>query len=119
MNEYINLIGILLVLLIQAVLLYECLRSHNTVKEESFGLKNILTGLAEITEEAVDYLHDLSNGKNQPSPIIQGAGESIQQMILASLMNKISMPSEHGSTQEQTHGEVFEDNSQNESELES
>lgn len=84
-----------LLLLMQAMIIWECLKMKGHVTGESSNLRETMADMGSLLDEALDYIADLSSAK-PPSPMVQGAGESIQSMLLTGLMNKMMMPPDHG-----------------------
>jgi len=103
--------GVALLLLMQAMIIWECIRMKGTVSTESTSLRSALADMGTLLDEALDYIAEIGSGK-PASPIIQSAGESIQEVILTGLMNRMLMPPEHGEKESQER-QVHEDQSEN------
>ena len=104
--------GILIIL--QMAIIRECIRMKGHVSTSSLDLKTEMTNLGVLLDEALDYVADIANGGGVPSPMIAQAGGDIKEVLLGALMNRMMMPSEHASTQEQEERQVLEDQPQNE-----
>jgi hypothetical protein len=101
-------------LLMQAMIIYEFIRMKGHVSTESSSLRTAMADMGSLLDEALDYIAELADGRNKASPIVQGAGESIQQMLLTGLMNKMMMPPSDSngteSTQERSVHQIEETN---------
>ena len=92
--------GVALLLLMQAMIIWECIRMKGTVSTETTSLRDAMADMGTLLDEALDYIADIGSAK-PVSPIVQGAGESLQEMILTGLMNRMLMPPEHGEKKSQ------------------
>jgi hypothetical protein len=70
-------------------------------------------GVTELLDEALDMMSELSSPAASTHPIVQGASESIQQILLKSLISKMSMPQDYGSPQEPEDRQIQQDDTQN------
>ena len=108
MNEYVFLVGILFILLIQGILLWKCLAIEHAMVTESTTVQTGLGNVGSLLEEALDLASDFFSGPPKPNPAVQAISESIPQLILSALMSKVSMAQEHA-PQEQAHRSIPED----------
>jgi len=107
MSDSLIIAGVWTMLIIQTVLLWRCLNLHGKFDHfsEAMGtdsgiIKSSLVNVGDLLDEALDMGGELMSG---PSPLQytnQTTGESIPEMILGALMNRIKMSSEHGSQTE-------------------
>lgn len=81
-----------------------------TVSTESTSLRTALSDMGTLLDEALDYIAEIQSGK-PANPIIASAGESIQEVILTGLMNRMLMQPEHGEKESQERP-VYEDQSE-------
>ena len=88
-------LGLLIVM--QWFIIWECIKMKTTVGEHSTDLKSEMGNLGILLDEAIDFLVD----SPKPNPIAQAAGGSLQEIILGSLINKMSMPSNYGAQESQ------------------
>jgi len=108
MSDSLIIAGVWTMLVIQTVLLWRCINLHGkfdhfseAMGAESGIIKNGLVSVSDLLDEALDMSSEMMSG---PSPLQytnQSTGESIPEMILGALMNRMAMNNEHGSTQEQ------------------
>ena len=66
-----------------------------TVSTGTSDLRTEMTNLGTLLDEALDYLNELEGSAASVPPVIQGMGGDFKTAILTSLMNKMTMPSEH------------------------
>jgi len=76
----------------QMMIIWECVKMKGHVSGESTTLRESMGDMGILLDEALDYIAEIADGRNKASPLVQGAGESIQQMILAKVMNGMMMP---------------------------
>ncbi|MDC0556285.1 hypothetical protein OAO34_00685 [Candidatus Poseidoniaceae archaeon] len=86
-------------IIMQSFLIYECLRMKTTVGTHSSDLKTEMGTLGELLDEALDFLAD---AVPKPQGIVANtlSQPDIKELLLGSIMNRMMMPSEHGSPQE-------------------
>jgi hypothetical protein len=63
-------------------------------------IKNGLTGVSDLLEEGLDLGSEMMAGSSPLNYTNQTTGESIPELILGAIMNKMQMSSEHGSQTE-------------------
>lgn len=76
------------------------------IGSESGSLRQEVTGLCQLIDEALDYFSEAS--PKIPNPAIAQTGMELKEILLTSLMNKMLMPPEHGNPQESQEWEVHE-----------
>ena len=103
--------GIGALLLMQAMIIWECIRMKGTVSTETTSLRTAMADMGTLLDEALDYIAELGSAK-QPSPIVRGAGESIQEVLLTGLMNRMMMPQNYGSETQPQERTVHEEYTQ-------
>ena len=113
MNEYVALAGILTILLIQAILLWKCLAIEHAMVAESETVQTGLGNVGSLMDEALDLASEFFNRSKPVNPLFQQATESIPQILLGALMNKMSIPEEHGRKEEPPNRQISEIDSPN------
>ena len=98
-------------LLMQALIVWECIRMKGVIGSESGSLRQELTGLCQLVDEALDYFSDVS--PKMPNPAIAQTGMELKEILLTSLMNKMLMQPEHGNPQESQEWQVHENQPEN------
>ena len=86
-------------ILLQSFLVYECLRMKTTVGTHSTDLKTEMGTLGELLDEALDFLAD-AVPKQQGIVANTLSSPDIKELLLGSIMNRMMMPPDNGSTQE-------------------
>ena len=94
----------------QLLIIRECINMKLNLGTSSNDLQTELGNLGSLLDEAIDFL---VAGHQQPSPVIAQAGSDLKEVLLASLMNKMFMPSEHGIPQEQEERQIYENEPEN------
>ena len=100
-------LGILL--LMQTLIIRECIRMKGHVSNESLYLKSEMGNLGTLLDEALDYVADLANGPSQVSPAISQTVGGFKEMALTALINKVMMQPDHGSKTQQEEWQVREE----------
>ena len=60
-------------------------------------LRDDVAKLGDLLDEALDYIAEVGGQiSNQPSPVIQATGETIQQTLSTLVMNKLMQAYSHG-----------------------
>jgi len=101
-------LGILI--LMQLLIIRERINMKLNLGTSSNDLQTELGNLGSLLDEAIDFL---VAGAQAPSPVIAQAGGDLKEVLLASLMNKMLMPSEHGNPQESQERQVYENQPEN------
>ena len=99
-------LGILIVM--QAFIIWECIRMKGTVAGESSSLRTELGNLGLLLDEAIDFLAD----SKAPSPMMSQASADFKEIALTALMNKMMMPSGYGSEKEPEVRQIQQDDTQ-------
>ena len=93
----------------QLLIIRECINMKLNLGTSSNDLHTELGNLGSLLDEAIDFL---VAGQQQPSPVIAQAGADLKQVLLAGLIDKVMMPSDHGITQESQERQISEIDSQ-------
>ena len=110
-----------LLIILQWFMIWECIRMKGTVAEHSTDLRQDMRGMADLLDEAVDFLAD--NMPKQRSLIAQVVNDAqttpdIKEVILSALISRMGMSPPHGSTQESQEREIYEEYPQTQQEQE-
>jgi len=89
----------------------------DVMTEESTTVQTGLRSVGSLLEEGLDMVNELLSGPPKPSAAVQAMSESIPQMILGALMNKMQMSPEHGSEQEEREVQQEHPSTQTEEEI--
>jgi len=92
-------LGILL--LMQTLIIRECIRMKGHVSNESLNLKSEMGNLGTLLDEALDYVADLANGQSEVSPALSQTVGGFKEMALTALINKVMMPPDHASQKQE------------------
>ena len=118
MLDYLAMICLLALCAGHYILIQGCFKINHAITEETTGLDSRLAEMNNLLNEACEVLVELADGKPQNNSI-QPTGGSIQEMLTAFLMNKMSMSQNHASeTQEQREiHEIDQTETQNSEEI--
>jgi hypothetical protein len=99
MIEYLVSFCLILLTIGHGILIRGCFNIHQEIPQKSNSMIQEFSGIKEVLTECLDCLDVIAAEGVTNSKSV--AGESIQQVILSSLMNKMMMPGVNGETQEQ------------------
>ena len=109
MQDELTLLAMILLIISNGFLIFGCREIQRQMPQQSTTIQKCMGGVTELLDEALDMMSEFGNPAASVNPIVQGASESIQQILLKSLISKMSMPQDYGSTQEPQERTISED----------
>jgi len=88
-------------IIMQGLIIWECVKMKGHVSTHSLDLKTELGTMAELVDEACDLLANLPAGASSSFGALSQPSTDLKEMLLTSIISKITMPSEHGSKAQQ------------------
>ncbi len=101
MNEIAYGSTMVLLLMMQTLLLWQTQKNRANVTKHVTDLGTELNNLGILMDEALDFIADLPNGIATQNPMIAQAGSSIQEVLLQSLISRMTNAQDYGSTSQQ------------------
>ena len=109
MNEIAYGSTLVLLLMMQTLLVWENRKNRAHVTKHVTDLETELNNLGILMDEALDFIADLPTGIAAQNPMIAQAGSSIQEVLLQSLISRMTNAQDYGSTTQQEERPVLQD----------
>ena len=111
MNDIAYGITLGFLIIMQWLLIWQCIKTRGTVTGHVSDLGSEMGNLGTLLDEALDYIAELPSGAMAQNPMIAQAGASMQEILLGALMSKITNAPDYGSKQtQQEERSIFKDN---------
>ncbi len=110
MGEWFLMLAMLLVAMGHVLLIKKCASLESEIPNQTSGLKSMMGEVRDLLDEALDLLADAPAGPALPAQM--GQAESIPNLLLSTLISRMSMAPADGSTTQPQEWEVYPPNEQ-------
>lgn len=109
MLEEILTLALLLSIATHALLVKKCQVLEATIPDHTAGLHGSITEVRDLLDEALDLMSSLVPSMPDIAPV-QGASESLPNLILNTLLSRMNMPQADGNPTQPQEWEIFPPN---------